>query len=65
MNNVNPNCISRDVFVSNLYIRLNVNEEERYIGAFVGDFGNTRDGVFFVDIYKEDINNIIGAGCIM
>ncbi len=28
--NINPNCISKDVFVSNLYIRLSENEDKRY-----------------------------------
>ena len=63
--NVNPNFISRDVFVSNLYIRLRENEEERYTGALVRDFCNARDGVCFLDIPKEDINHIIEIVCIM
>ncbi len=28
--NVNPNCISRDLCVGNLYIRLNENKEKRF-----------------------------------
>ncbi len=63
--NINPNCISRDVFVSNLFIRLSDNEEERYTGALVRDFCNARDRVCFLDISKEDINNIIDTACIM
>ncbi len=43
--NINPNCISRDVFVSNLFIRLSDNEEERYTGALVRELCNVRDGV--------------------
>ncbi len=50
--------ISRDVFVSNLYIRLSENEE-RYTGALVGDFCNARDGVCLLDISREDINHNI------
>ncbi len=55
--NINPNGISRDVFVSNLYIRLSENEE-RYTGDLVRDFCNARDGVCFLDTPKEDIDNI-------
>ncbi len=29
------------------------------------DFGNARDVVCFLDISKEDINNLIDAACIM
>ncbi len=53
--NINPNCISRDVFVSNLYIRLSDDEEEIYAGALVRDFCNARDGVCFLDISKDII----------
>ncbi len=58
--NLNPNCISRDVFV-----RLSEDEEERYTGAFVRDLCYARDGVCFLDISKENINTIIDTACIM
>ncbi len=41
--NVNANCISRDIFLGNFYIRLNENEEERYSGALVRDVCNAKD----------------------
>ncbi len=63
--NINPSCISRDVFVSNLYITLSENEEDRYTGALVRDFCNARDSVCFFIIFREDINNIIDITCIM
>ncbi len=57
--NVNPNCISRDIFFSNLNIRLSENEQERYTGVLVTDCCNARNRVYFLDRSIEDINNII------
>ncbi len=38
---------------------------ERYKGALVRDICNARDGVCFLDMPKENINNIVDTVCII
>ncbi len=62
---LNPNCIRRDVVISNSYIRLNVNQEERYTSALVRDVIKDRDVVCFLETHEEDINTSIATVYIM
>ncbi len=53
-----PRLYQQRCFVNNIYITLSGTDEERYKGARMREFCNNRNGVRFLDICKEDNNNI-------